>query len=143
MEAGETVNTTAKVTYVSADSVHQPVTDENTVAWWRIALVKIGVIVALPAFISGAEIGLALGLQRTLHVVLVSALILGLISALTATVASSISTADIGNFPICIRPFRREAREPYSSGEPGGVVWCDRCDFWGYAGRYYEKVGGN
>ena len=89
MEAGETVNTTAKVTYVSADSVHQPVTDENTVAWWRIALVKIGVIVALPAFISGAEIGLALGLQRTLHVVLVSALILGLISALTATVASS------------------------------------------------------
>jgi len=67
------------------------------VAGWRIALVKIGVIIALPAFVMGAEIGSAQGLGRSALVFAAGAAILTVLGMATGSMAAStrLSTAQI------------------------------------------------
>ncbi|HEY8352238.1 MAG TPA: hypothetical protein VIK87_06820, partial [Sphingomonadales bacterium] len=59
-----------------------------TVSGFHIALVKIGVLIALPAFIMGAELGFTLGLARALLAMTLGALVLAVLSMLTGTVAA-------------------------------------------------------
>lgn len=77
-----------------------PVPDEKTVSAWHIALIKIGIVIALPAFFTGAEIGVAMGLVDACLVIIVAALILALLAALTGTVGASsrLSTSMILQF---------------------------------------------
>lgn len=58
------------------------------VSGWQIAIVKIGVILALPAFITGAQIGFSLGLARAALAIAIGAAVLGVLTALTATVGA-------------------------------------------------------
>lgn len=59
-----------------------------TVSGFQIALVKIGVLIALPAFIMGAEFGFTLGLPRALLAMTLGAAVLAALSILTGTVAA-------------------------------------------------------
>lgn len=59
-----------------------------TVAWWKIALVKIGVVIALPGFISGAEMGFSLGIPGTALAVTLGALVLAVLAGFTGTIAA-------------------------------------------------------
>lgn len=59
-----------------------------TCSGWQIAIVKIGVILALPAFIIGAQIGFSMGLARAAVSVAVGAVVLGVLSALTGTIGA-------------------------------------------------------
>lgn len=68
--------------------VDAPVPRGQATTGWRIALVKIGVVIALPAFLTGAEIGSRLGLvESCLAIVGGCALLAGLCS-MTGTVAA-------------------------------------------------------
>jgi cytosine permease len=59
-----------------------------TVSGWHIALIKIGVLIALPAFITGAEIGTQMGLPRAALSIVIGGAVLGAIGLLTGTVAA-------------------------------------------------------
>lgn len=64
------------------------VPDHIGISGWRIALIKIGVLIALPAFIMGAELGFKLGFERSLIAFVAGASILFILAAGTATVGS-------------------------------------------------------
>ena len=76
------------------------VPDEKTVSGWHIALIKTGIVIALPAFFTGAEIGTALGLADACLVIIAAAFLLALLGALTGTVGASsrLSTSMILQF---------------------------------------------
>lgn len=59
-----------------------------TVSGWHIALIKIGVLIALPAFITGAEIGTRMGLPRAALSIFIGGAVLGVLGLLTGTVAA-------------------------------------------------------
>lgn len=54
----------------------------------QIAIVKIGVVLALPAFITGAQIGFSLGFSRAAVAVAIGAVVLGVLTTMTATVGA-------------------------------------------------------
>lgn len=66
----------------------RPVPPGKTVSGFRVALVVIGTSVALPAFLSGAKIGTALGLRRALLAFLVAGLLLAVLGCFTSYVSS-------------------------------------------------------
>lgn len=82
------------------DYDRNPVPDEKTVSGWHIALIKTGIVIALPAFFTGAEIGTALGLADACLVIVAAAFLLALLGALTGTVGASsrLSTSMILQF---------------------------------------------
>lgn len=80
---------------------HAPVPPEQRIAWWTIALVKIGIVLALPGFLVGVQIGSSMGLRNGAIAFFAGAAILAAIASLTATVAakSHLSTSMITQFP--------------------------------------------
>ena len=82
------------------DFVNSPVPQEWTTSGWRIAFIKIGIVIALPAFLTGAELGSRLGLDRSTIAVVLGCLILACICSLTGLVAtrSRLPTAVITQF---------------------------------------------
>lgn len=80
--------------------VRSPVPDTQTTSAWRIASIKVGVVIALPAFLTGAEIGSRLGLALGTVAILAGCLLLAGLCALTGTVAarSRLPTAVITQF---------------------------------------------
>ena len=74
---------------------HSEVPQHETVAWWKIAVIKIGVVIALPAFISGAEIGSSMGLWRGMLAISIGAMVLAILACFTGAIAarSHLSTA--------------------------------------------------
>ena len=76
------------------------VPEHSTTSGWQIALIKIGVVVALPGFLTGAEIGSQLGLGAAAGAIIAGCAVLALICALTGTVAatSRLPTATITKF---------------------------------------------
>ena len=76
------------------------VPEQRTTSGWKIALIKIGVVVALPGFLTGAEIGSQLGLRNAAAAIVGGCLVLALICSLTGTVAarSRLPTATITKF---------------------------------------------
>ena len=73
---------------MSEDYALEPVPAERTISGLRIALVSIGIIVALPAFISGAEIGFALGFREGSLAITLGGVFLGIVAMATGTVAA-------------------------------------------------------
>ncbi|MDA5194124.1 cytosine permease [Govanella unica] len=86
--------------FKSDDYAHSAVPADQTVSGWRIALIKIGIVIALPGFITGAEIGFALGLGRGTLAILIGGLMLMTLGMLTGTVAakSRLTTSLITQF---------------------------------------------
>lgn len=82
------------------DYAHSPVPEDKTVSGWRIALIKVGIIIALPGFITGAEIGFALGLGRGTLAIVIGGFMLMVLGMLTGTVAakSRLTTSLITQF---------------------------------------------
>lgn len=76
------------------------VPDAATVSGWRIALIKLGIVIALPAFVTGAQIGSTLGLRRGAIAVVFAGLVLTVMAGLTGAVAarSRLSTSLITQF---------------------------------------------
>lgn len=76
------------------------VPDAATVSGWRIALIKLGIVIALPAFIMGAQIGSSLGLRRGAIAVVIAGLVLTVMAGFTGAVAakSRLSTSLITQF---------------------------------------------
>lgn len=76
---------------------HSQVPESATVAWWKIAVIKIGVVIALPAFVSGAEIGSLMGLRRGMLAIFIGALVLAVLATFTGAIAarSHLTTARI------------------------------------------------
>lgn len=56
---------------------------QNRVGAWRIVLILLAVMIALPAFVMGAEIGFAFGARQGLAVCLMGGGLLGLLAAMT------------------------------------------------------------
>lgn len=67
---------------------HSQVPESATVAWWKIAVIKIGVVIALPAFVSGAEIGSLMGLRRGMLAIFIGALVLAVLATFTGAIAA-------------------------------------------------------
>ena len=90
----------SRIETLTQDYNRVPVPDGKTVNAWHIALIKIGIVIALPAFFTGAEIGAAMGLADACLVVIVAAFLLALLAALTGTVGASsrLSTSMILQF---------------------------------------------
>ena len=70
------------------------------VSGWRVALIKLGIVIALPGFIMGAQIGATLGLKLGGISVLIGGAMLMIMAMLTGTVAarSGLSTSLITQF---------------------------------------------
>lgn len=66
----------------------EPVPRHIGISGWRIALIKVGILIALPAFIMGAELGFKLGFQRSLIAFVSGAAILFALAAGTSTVGA-------------------------------------------------------
>lgn len=75
-------------TEATQDFERSPVPDSDTVSGWQISLVKVGGVIALPAFILGAELGASLGLVRAFYSMALGGLILTTVAASTGTVAA-------------------------------------------------------
>ena len=58
------------------------------VSAWRIVLILLAVMIALPAFVMGAELSFALGARRAVPAALLGGAVLGSIAALTGTVGA-------------------------------------------------------
>jgi len=64
-----------------------PVPQGKTVNGWRVALILIGINLALPGFLNGAQVGSALGLGQALLAALTAGMILCVMGCLTALVS--------------------------------------------------------
>lgn len=71
-----------------------------TVSGWRVALIKLGIVIALPGFIMGAQIGAALGLKLGGLSILTGGFLLMIMAMFTGSVAakSRLSTSLITQF---------------------------------------------
>jgi len=82
------------------DYSRSPVPISAKVSGWRIALIKLGIVIALPGFIMGAQIGAALGVASGALSILIGGMLLTAAAALTGTVGakSGLSTSLITQF---------------------------------------------
>ena len=80
--------------------VDLPVPRDQATSGWRIALIKIGIVIALPGFLTGAELGSRLGLVDSSIAIVCGCLLLAGLCALTGSVAarSRLPTAIITQF---------------------------------------------
>lgn len=76
------------------------VPDAATVSGWQVALTKLGVVVALPAFVMGAKVGAGLGLKAAATSMAIGGVMLMIMGTLTGAVAakSRLSTSLITQF---------------------------------------------
>jgi cytosine permease len=84
----------------TGDYERAPVPDSATVNGWQLSIVKIGNVIALPAFMLGAELGAGMGLANAAVSMIVGGLILAVLAGLTGTVAarSRLTTSMITQF---------------------------------------------
>ncbi|MEM9743650.1 MAG: cytosine permease [Pseudomonadota bacterium] len=82
------------------DFATRPVPDDQTYSGWRIGFVLGGIGIALPALLSGAEVGQALGYERSLQAFALAALLVTALSSLSGWVGmrSRLSTYMILKF---------------------------------------------
>ncbi len=78
----------------------EPVPGHIGISGWRIALIKVGVLIALPAFIMGAKLGFTMGFERSVIAFFSGGAILFILGAGTATVGARtrLSTAMLIQF---------------------------------------------
>ncbi len=72
----------------NAEFTHSPVPQDRMINAWQIALIKIGIVIALPGFMAGAQIGYQMGLTRSTLTFFAGSFILAALAAATATVGA-------------------------------------------------------
>ncbi len=90
------------------DFSRAPVPDQATVSGTRVALIIIGISIALPGFLMGAQIGTALGLEKAGIAFAAGGLILAFVASLTALVGAEarLSTYMLVQFAFGVRGAR-------------------------------------
>lgn len=73
----------------SSEYATEPVPDEATVGWFRVALVAAMVAFSLPTFLTGLEVSVVSSPRRTLEMLLVGALIPTLLGSVTGGIGAS------------------------------------------------------
>jgi cytosine permease len=73
----------------SSEFATEPVPDENTVSWVRVALVASMVAFSLPTFLTGVEIAVASSPKSALEILAVGTLILTIIGSITAAIGAN------------------------------------------------------
>tara|TARA_R110001592_G_scaffold363393_2_gene687357 strand:+ start:10750 stop:12018 length:1269 start_codon:yes stop_codon:yes gene_type:complete len=73
----------------SSEFATEPVPDESTVGWFRVALVAAMVAFSLPTFLTGVEVAVGSSPRRTLEILAVGTLLLTLIGCVTASIGAS------------------------------------------------------
>lgn len=73
----------------SSEFATEPVPDEHTVSWIRVAMVASMVAFSLPTFLTGVEVAVASSPERTLNILAVGTIILTIIGCITAAVGAS------------------------------------------------------
>jgi cytosine permease len=73
----------------SSEFATEPVPDESTVSWVRVALVASMVAFSLPTFLTGVEIAIASSPMRTLEILAVGTVILTIIGCITAAIGAN------------------------------------------------------
>lgn len=73
----------------SSEFATEPVPDDRTVGWFRVALVAAMVAFSLPTFLTGLEIAVVSSPERTIEILVVGALILTVIGSLTAAIGAN------------------------------------------------------
>jgi len=66
------------------DFSRTPVTNFNLRPWWYLLIIEMGVMISIPLFVIGGQLGLGLSLQDLILSTFCGAIILGIIGALTA-----------------------------------------------------------
>lgn len=66
------------------DFSRTPVTDVNLRPWWYLLIIEMGVMISIPIFVLGGQLGLGLSLQNLILATFCGAAILGVIGGLTA-----------------------------------------------------------
>lgn len=78
----------SKLSSLVEDFSTKPVPGAQTVSATRVALIIIGISIALPGFVAGAQLGTALGFERAVLAFCAGGLILSVIASLTALVGA-------------------------------------------------------
>lgn len=73
----------------SSEFATEPVPDESTVGWFRVALVAAMVAFSLPTFLTGIEISIASSPEHTVRILIVGSIILTVIGSLTASIGAN------------------------------------------------------
>jgi cytosine permease len=73
----------------SSEFATQPVPDESTVGWFRVALVAAMVAFSLPTFLTGIEISIASSPEHAVRILIVGSIILTVIGSLTASIGAN------------------------------------------------------
>lgn len=66
----------------------KPVESSKSVSWLHITLIKVGIFISLPGFVTGVKIGNAVGFYDSLYAFFFAGLILGGLASLTATIGA-------------------------------------------------------
>lgn len=73
---------------LTRDYSREPVPDDHVVSGVRIALIVIGFAITLPVLLAGSEIGLALGLARSVKTFLIGGAVLAFVGCVTAYIGA-------------------------------------------------------
>ena len=76
------------MTVESAEFATEPVPDERTVGWFRVALVAAMVAFSLPTFLTGLEVAVVSTPANTANILLVGAIILTILGSLTGGIGA-------------------------------------------------------
>ncbi len=68
----------------SDDFAREPVSADKLRPWWYLLIIEMGVMISIPIFVFGGQLGLGLSLRDLIFATFAGALILGVIGALTA-----------------------------------------------------------
>nr|WP_240946267.1 cytosine permease [Pseudomaricurvus alkylphenolicus] len=66
----------------------QPVDQERSVSWKNIALIKIGVFISLPGFVTGVKVGNQIGLEASVYVFFIAGIVLGAFASICGSVGA-------------------------------------------------------
>jgi cytosine permease len=66
----------------------KPVESSKSVGWFNITLIKVGVFISLPGFVTGVKIGDAVGFYNSILAFFLAGIVLGGLASLTATVGA-------------------------------------------------------
>lgn len=73
----------------SGEFATEPVPDDRTVPWYRVAFVAAMVAFSLPTFLTGVEVSIASSPKSTLYILAVGSLILTVIGSITASIGAN------------------------------------------------------
>ncbi len=77
-----------KLKHLLNEPTQQPVERDKSVNWFNITLIKVGIFISLPGFVTGVKIGNAVGFYNSIYAFLIGGMILGFIASLTGSIGA-------------------------------------------------------